>query len=106
MEERLLLDAIAEREQFPVSDVELEAYLRNLDLGSEQTEGLIEALQESESYRAFIRDFVLRKKAYELLEAIARGEEVPEPGQHPVMEAPAVEVEEEVEENAHPTDNK
>ncbi len=91
LEERLLLDAIAEQEQLEVSDYELETYLREAGLDPEQTEKLIDALKHEENYRAFIRRLVLRKKAFELLKAIARGEDVPEPGQHPVMEALAAE---------------
>ncbi len=97
LEERLLLDAIAEREQFEVSDYEMEQYLRDAGLEPEQTDSLIEELKKNEGYRAFIRQLILRKKAFELLEAIAKGEDVPEPGQHPVMEAPAVEEVKEVE---------
>ena len=39
-------------------------------------------------YQLYIRMLVLRRKAQELLTAIAKGEEIPEPGQHPVQEAP------------------
>ena len=91
LEERLLLDAIAEQERLEASDYEMETYLREAGLDPEQTEKLIDALKHEENYRAFIRRLVLRKKAFELLKAIARGEDVPEPGQHPVMEAPVAE---------------
>ncbi len=98
LEERLLLDAVAEKEQFEVSDYELEQYIRSAGLAPEQTDELLRALQENEGYRDYIRRLVLRKKAYDLLTAIAKGETVPEPGQHPVEEAPEEPEEEESEE--------
>ena len=89
LEERLLLDAVAEREQFEVSPYELEQYIRDAGLDDAKTEELLQALETEEDYREFIRGFVLRRKAFELLEAIAKGKEVPAPGEHPVKEAPA-----------------
>ena len=88
LEERLLLDAIAEREKFQVTQYELEQYIRDAGLDSSQTEELIEELQSNEGYREFIRGLILRRKAFKLLEAIAKGEAVPAPGEHPVEEAP------------------
>ncbi|HIQ12217.1 MAG TPA: trigger factor [Caldilineales bacterium] len=88
LEDRLLLDAIAEREGFEVTQYELEQYIRDASLDSSQTEELIEAMQSNEGYREFIREIVLRRKAFKLLKAIAKGEEVPAPGEHPVEEAP------------------
>lgn len=88
LEEELLLDAVAEKEQLDVSDYELESYIRDAGLEEEQTQELLARLKEDDYYRLYIRQLLLRRKAHELLTAIARGEDVPEPGQHPVEEAP------------------
>ncbi len=88
LEEELLLDEIARREKLDASDYELEQYIVSAGLSDDDTTRLIERLTEDEYYRLYIRMLVLRKKAHELLTAIARGEDVPEPGQHPVEEAP------------------
>ena len=89
LEEELLLDAVAEKEQLDVSDYELEKYIRDAGLEEAQTQNLLKRLKEDDYYRLYIRQLLLRKKAHALLAAIARGEDVPEPGQHPVEEAPA-----------------
>ncbi len=106
LEERLLLDAIAQREQFEVSEYEMEQAIRDADLDEGQTETLLAELKTNENYRRYLRQMILRRKAFELLQAIAKGEDVPEPGQHPVIEAPeepeAVDSEEEEAEEASP----
>jgi len=88
LEEELLLDAVAEKEQLEVSDYELEKYIRDAGLEEEPMQNLLKRLKEDEYYRLYIRQLLLRKKAHKLLTAIAKGEDVPEPGQHPVEEAP------------------
>ena len=104
LEERLLLDAIAEKEAFPVSDYELTQLIQEAGLPEEQTQELIQAMQKDEGYRAYLSELIRRRKAYELLKAIARGEEVPEPGQHVAQEAPEEpETEEDTEVEEPPT---
>jgi trigger factor len=99
LEEELLLDEIARREELDASDYELEQYIASAGLSEEDTARLIERLAEDKYYKLYIRMLVLRKKAHELLTASAQGEDVPEPGQHPVEEAP-----EEPEEEAEDSD--
>ncbi len=103
LENNMLFDAVAEAEQLDASDYELEQFIRAAGLTALQTEGLVERLKTDESYRAYIRVLLLRKKASDLLVAIAKGEEVPEPGQHPLEEAPAEpEADDEPEESESP----
>ncbi len=115
LERKLVLDAIAEREQFEISDYELEQYLADM-LGHdpEELESTLEQLAKSENYRNFITSLIQREHAEELFIASAKGEEVPEPGQHPVLEAPveelaeaiAEELDEAVEESAVAEDDE
>ena len=88
LEEELVLDKVVEEEKLDASDYELEQYIRGAGLGEEDEKRLIDRLKEDVYYQLYIKMLVLRRKAHELLTAIARGEEVPEPGQHPVEEAP------------------
>jgi trigger factor len=88
LEEELLLDEIISREKLDASDYELEQYIRNAGISPEDEEKLVQRLKEDEYYRLYILMLVLRKKAHDLLTAIAKGEDVPEPGEHPVEEAP------------------
>ena len=88
LEEELVLDKVVEEEKLEASDYELEQYIRNAGLNEDDEKRLIDRLKEDPYYNLYIRMLVLRKKAHELLTAIARGEDVPEPGQHPVEEAP------------------
>jgi len=90
VERQLTLDAIAEQEQFEISDDELDQYLANIL--SQEPERLAEAregLATDEDYRAFIVSLIQRERAEKLMIRIAKGEDVPEPGQHPVVEAPS-----------------
>lgn len=98
LEEELLLDEIARREKLDASNYELEQYITSAGLSPDDTTRLIERLAEDEYYRLYIKMLVLRKKAHELMTAIAKGEDVPEPGQHPVEEAPEAAEAEEAEE--------
>ena len=54
----------------------------------------------NEDYRTFIVRTIQRERAEDLMIEIAKGEEVPEPGQHPVMEAPPEPEETHAEESA------
>ena len=85
----LVLDAIAVAEELPMSDYELERYL---------VEGFArdpDALKQMQSMVAtdpnlydYIAGKVKQRKARNLLVAIAKGEDVPAPGQHLAEEAP------------------
>ncbi len=89
LERQLALDAIAEREQFEISDYELDQYLVGmLEHDPEQLASTREQVAENETYRACIVTLIQRVHAEELVVEIAKGEETPEPGQHPIMEAP------------------
>ena len=100
LERKLVLDAIAELEQFEISDYELDQYLAGmLSQDPEQLEIAREQVAENESYRDFIISLIQREHAEELFVASAKGEEVPEPGQHPVLEAPVEEPTEVAEED-------
>ena len=98
LEEELVLDKVIEEEKLEASDYEVEQYIRNAGLNEEDEKRLVDRLKEDMYYQLYIKMLVLRKKAHELLTAIAKGEEIPEPGQHPVEEAP--EPAEETEEGA------
>lgn len=94
LERQLVLDAIAEREQFEVSDYELEQYLlKVVGQDPEQFKTMLKQTATNDEYREFISVFVKREKAEDLMLAIARDEEVPAPGEHPVEEAPETEEE-------------
>lgn len=87
---KLALNAIARAEQLQASDYELDQYLvEGLASQPETLERMRKQLVESPLYRAFITEQILRRKAGKLLMAIARGEEIPAPGEHPVAEPPA-----------------
>lgn len=102
VERRLALDAIVEQEQFEISDYELDQYLEvMLSHDPEQLSEVLEQIAADEDYRSFIISLIKRERAEKLLIEIAKGEEVPEPGEHPVLEAPSEE--ESVEES--PTDD-
>ncbi len=88
LEEELVLDEVAAEEMLDASDYEAEAYIRDAGLDEEDEKRLIERLKDDVYYKIYIRMLVMRRKAHKLLSAIARGEDVPEPGQHPVEEAP------------------
>ena len=98
LEEELLLDEIVKREKLDASDYELAQYIRGAGISPEDAEKFVQRLEDDEYYRLYILMLVLRRKAHDLLTAIARGEDVPEPGEHPVEEAPE-EPEEEAEES-------
>ena len=86
---RLVLDAIAEREQFEISDDEVEQFfVRVLSQDPEEMALALKHVATNEDYRTFIVRTIQRERAEDLMIEIAKGEEVPEPGQHPVMEAP------------------
>ncbi len=88
LEEELVLDKVIAEEKLDASLYELQRYLRDAGLEAEDEERLLKQLEEDEAYRLYIRMLLLRKKAHALLTSIARGEAVPEPGQHPVEDAP------------------
>jgi len=88
LEEELVLDKVVEEEKLDASDYELEQYIRSAGLDEEDEKRLIDRLKEDVYYQLYIRMLLLRRKAHDLLTAIAKGEDVPEPGQHPVEEAP------------------
>lgn len=87
----LVLDAIAAREHFPVNTYALEQFLVD-NAGSDpaQLAELRGLLASSEAYREFLTIRVARRKADALIQAIARGEDVPAPGAHPADEPPPV----------------
>ena len=89
LEEELVLDKIITEEKLDASDYELKKYIINAKLNPEDEARLLKQLEEDEGYKFYIKLLVLRKKAHDLLTRIAKGEEVPEPGQHPMEEAPA-----------------
>jgi len=76
----------------------LAQYIRGAGISPEDAEKFVQRLEDDEYYRLYILMLVLRRKAHDLLTAIAKGEDVPEPGEHPVEEAPE-EPEEEAEES-------
>lgn len=85
----LALEAIADAERFPVSAYEMDKLL--LDSLGDQRQQLAEmrkALATNEDYRAWLTTRIRHRKAHELIIAIARGEQVPAPGQHAAAEAP------------------
>jgi trigger factor len=88
LEEELLLDKVAAEEKLDASEYELAQYIRGAGLNEEDANRLVDRLKEDLYYQLYIKMLVLRRKARELLTAIAKGEDVPEPGQHPVEEAP------------------
>ena len=84
LENELILEAIGEAEQFPVSDAEMEQTIRDSDLEEETKQELLQSLKEKPAYRDHVRKVVLRRKALRFLKALLRGKEVPEPGQHEI----------------------
>ncbi|MBX7234377.1 MAG: trigger factor [Caldilineales bacterium] len=91
----LLLNAIAEREQFPVSDYELDNLLvENLERDADELAKMRHEVATNLNYRLWLTGRIQRHKAVDLVVAIARGEDVPAPGQHLAEEAPPVEEEE------------
>jgi len=88
LENDMLLDEIIRQEQLDASDYELAQYIRSANLSPEQKDELVTRLKEDEYYNLYIRMLVLREKAHKFLTAIAKGEEAPEPGLHPVEQAP------------------
>jgi len=89
LREQLVLQAIMDREQFPVSEFELDRELRKRYGHNEKL--LQEAqklLAENASFRERITLFVRLHKTLDLLKRIAQGEAVPAPGEHQAEEAP------------------
>lgn len=87
----LVLDAIVGREHFPVSDYELDQWLvSNLSADPNRLAEMQQTLATNLAYRDWLASRIQRHKAEELIQAIARGEEVPAPGQHQAEEAPPV----------------
>lgn len=89
LKEHLVLRAIIEREQFPVSDYELDRELVNR-YGHSQSllDEARELLAEDEEFRERVARSVRISKALDLLIRIARGEPVPAPGEHQAEEGP------------------
>jgi len=96
LEEELVLDKVVEEEKLDASNYEVEQYIRSVGLGEEEEKRFVQRLQEDEYYRYYITLLALRRKARDVLSAIAKGDDVPAPGEHPVIETP--EEPEEVEE--------
>ncbi len=82
LEDELILDAIAEAEQFLVNEDEMEQLIRESDLDEEKKEELLHRLEENPDYRNYIRKLVSRRKAVGFLNDLIYGKEVPEPRQH------------------------
>ncbi|NOX63824.1 MAG: trigger factor [Chloroflexi bacterium] len=93
----LLLNAIAEREAFPVSDYEIDqVLLERFGASDEVLEQVRKQVAEDEAVREYFEHIVKRLKAQDLILAIARGEEVPAPGEHVAKQPPdALEAEDE-----------
>ncbi len=89
LREQLVLQAIMDREQFPVSEFELDRELRKR-YGRNETllQEAQKLLAENESFRERIALFVRLDKTLDLLKRIAQGETVPAPGEHQAEEAP------------------
>lgn len=89
LREQLVLKAIMEREQFPVSAFELDQKLHDR-YGHNETllQEAQKLLAENESFREHIALSVRLGKTLDLLKRIARGEAVPAPGEHQAEEAP------------------
>lgn len=89
LKEHLVLRAIIEREQFPVSDYELDRELVDR-YGHSQSllDEARELLAEDEEFRERVVRSVRISKALNLLIRIARGEPVPAPGDHQAEEGP------------------
>lgn len=99
LENELLLDAIVEREQFEISDYEAHQFLAEILAGNpEKQEEYSKLLDDEPSYRAYIKTLIKRDRASELIQKIAKGEEVPAPGEHPVLAPPEVADEESADE--------
>lgn len=100
----LVLDAVAAAEELPVSGYEIDQYLGE---GFASDPAALERMQNMLATDPSLRDYmsgkVSQRKARRLLLAIAKGEDVPAPGQHVAEEAPpavetvAVEAEAELE---------
>lgn len=89
LKRNLIFEAIAEAEQFPASDYEQRQYLSDiLEPGDPELDHYLDVLERDEDYRQFIRGILLRRKAHDFMLAVARGEEVPAPGEHVADEAP------------------
>lgn len=88
----LVLDAVATAEELPVSDYEIDQYLGEGFSGDAAgLERMQNMLATDPSLRDYMAGKVSQRKARKLLIAIAKGEEVPAPGQHVAEEAPLVE---------------
>lgn len=98
LENELVLDNIAELEQFEISDYELKQYLQHIfEDDPAQFDRLSARVEDEPDYRAFITVLARRERALNLVMAIAKGEEVPAPGEHPLLVEPEPEIEEEKE---------
>lgn len=105
VEIELLYDKIAALEQFEISDYECHKFLEDaLQDDSKKLAELSEALDNDPRYRAYIELLIKRGRAGDLVAAIAKGEEVPAPGEHPVLTAPLIEDEEAIQEEDVATD--
>lgn len=103
VETELVLDKIAELEQFEISDYERKQYLYDILKDDPDDFARLSALLESDQfYREYITSLVQRERIRDLLVAIAKGEKVPAPGEHPVVSEPAPD-EEETDEAEAPT---
>ena len=84
----LVMTEVREAEELTVTDAEIEARLQEM-AGEEEADEEIEASRQAflrmmrEQGREILEGQILSEKTMELVLAIARGEEVPPPGQHP-----------------------
>jgi trigger factor len=89
LREQLVLQAIMDREQFPVSEFELDRELRER---YGHNEALLQKAQKllatDQAFRERIALYVRLHKTLDLLKRIAQGEAVPAPGEHQAEEAP------------------
>jgi len=84
----LVIQAIIEREQLVVSDYELQRSFQTAEFDDETLTELKERFDNNISYRAILMDTLLQQKGERLVLALAKGEEVPAPGEHVAEEAP------------------
>lgn len=87
----LVLDAVATSEELPVSDYEVDQYLgEGFAADPAGLERMQNLLATDPSLRDYMAGKVSQRKARRLLIAIAKGEDVPAPGQHVAEQAPPV----------------
>ena len=89
LRQELVLDAIAVAEVFPVSDYEIDQYLGEGFAGDpDALERMRNLVATDSNLRDYMAGKVNQRKTRKLLIAIAKGEDVPAPGQHVAAQAP------------------